>query len=136
MSDNYKGPCGEHCAVVEMMRARESEIERLRTELAAERDELRVSNDEIIKLTAELSGVRACVKSLNKHIKRAQGNTRVMKAERDAAKLREALEFYASERTYQSSTVYMCGHSGDSKIETDGGRRARAVLAETGGEDE
>ncbi len=61
------------------------EIERLRAELAAERDELRVSNDEIIKLTAELSGMRACVKSLRKHIKRAQGNTRTMKAERDAA---------------------------------------------------
>jgi hypothetical protein len=47
--------------------------------------------------------------------------------------LREALEFYANERTYQSSTVYMCGHSGASKIETDGGRRARAVLEETNG---
>ncbi len=50
MSDNYKGPCGEHCAVVEMMRARESEIERLRAELAAANARERLK-DELLKDT-------------------------------------------------------------------------------------
>ncbi len=103
------------------------EIERLQSELDAERERADTLHKAQPYLYIGKNGKTILARNLEDQRDAALANV---------AKLREALEFYASERTYQSSTVYMCGHSGDSKIETDGGRRARAVLAETGGEDE
>lgn len=42
--------------------------------------------------------------------------------------LEEALEWYAREFSWRSSTVYMCGHSGPSSAEIDRGQRARTAL--------
>lgn len=41
---------------------------------------------------------------------------------------RSALEFYANNYSWRSSTVYMCGHSGASSAELDRGNKARAAL--------
>jgi hypothetical protein len=40
----------------------------------------------------------------------------------------EALKFYAAERNWQSASIYMCGHSGYTNAQIDGGNKARVAL--------
>lgn len=49
-----------------------------------------------------------------------------------SGKLREALEFYADPKTHQGQTF---GHEWVAPIELDAGKRARAALSSTGGDD-
>lgn len=53
---------------------------------AALRAELAAETETVMRLTAELSGVKACLKSLEKHFARAKGNTQSMKLSRNAAR--------------------------------------------------
>jgi hypothetical protein len=101
--------------------------------LAAERE--KVKQEVTLKLqaqgafrdaTAELAAER--VKGQDREIELLRKLEALVIEQR---KLRGALEFYADERTYQCPTVYMCGHSAGSRIENDGGKKARAALKET-----
>jgi len=98
-------------------------IEKLEADLAAERENTAGWIKQAAKMEAERDN------EFRENTRLAEG---LNKASDKRDKLREALEFYADERTYQCPTVYMCGHSAGSRIESDSGKKALAVLAETG----
>lgn len=43
-------------------------------------------------------------------------------------KIAEALEFYANERNWKTTSVFMCGHSSGARVEIDQGKKARIAL--------
>lgn len=51
-------------------------------------------------------------------------------AERQRDEAIAALKFYARAYNWRSSTVFMCGHSGQSSAELDAGNKARQALAQ------
>ena len=59
----------------------------------------------------------------------ARAAVRATEAERKLAEAVKVIEFYASSHTWRSSTVYMCGHSGKTRADSDGGQRARTFLS-------
>lgn len=43
-------------------------------------------------------------------------------------RLKAAVEFYANERNWKGTSVFMCGHSGGARMDADRGEMARKTL--------
>ena len=88
----------------------------------------------VLALLAENAALRASVVKANDGFEEYERRfyleqERATEAERKLAEAVEVIEFYAKTHTWRSSTVYMCGHSGRTRAESDGGNRARAFLS-------
>jgi hypothetical protein len=57
-----------------------------------------------------------------------EGADEITRLRARVAELEETLKFYAWSYSWKSTSVYMCGHNGDSRATIDGGAKARAVL--------